>query len=136
MLFCYLSTPPSFWYPLQWFWVSNTRLGMNLQILNKAHCLSKSLWFILFKPCQPFASFSCEINVIHQSPLRLNISETVSPGCSRTHLPCLCSSSPRSRLAIKSSFDNKVSSSLVATSFLHISIVSSSIPHHWKSFPM
>jgi len=112
-----LAAPSAFRQSLQRLRVSKPGLGMLLQFLYEAYCFGKDFWLAPFQLCQPFASFGGEINTVHQSPLLLSISDTDSPCNKRTHFPCLYSSSPRSRLAINSSFVTSVWSSFLATSF-------------------
>lgn len=104
------AAPAVFGLTLQRLGVTKSCFGMLLQLLDEAYSLGKSFWLVFLQSCKSLASLGCEVNIVHQSPLLLSISDTVSPGCSRTHLPCLYSSSPRSRLAMNSFLETSVGS--------------------------
>lgn len=115
---CYVAAPSSFRVPLQGFWVASAIGGMLHQFLQQLRHFLESLWLFTLQPGNMLSRLVGIVKFIHNSQRLLRKLCSSSIEFRRCVLPWRYSSSPRSRLAINSSFETSVSSSFLAVSFL------------------
>ena len=112
------TTPTAFWLAFQWLWMARTCLGVGLQffqqILNFCICLGLTL----AKFNQPLDSLIGIFYRVFHQPTLLRKSSRDSLGSILWVLPCLYSSSPRSRLAKNSSLETSVGSDVFSLTSL------------------
>jgi len=113
-----VSAPSPFRMPLQGFWVTSASGGVLHQFLQQLRHFLESSWFLVLQLGYMLPRFVGIIKLIHggQRLLRKLCSSSIE--FKRCVLPWRYSSSPRSRLAMNSSFETSVSSSFFAVSFL------------------